>query len=236
MKSDHAYRQTGPTHRQSGFAAPLILSLVLIVALAAGGFLVWQRNQTVPAQSSPTPIIPSTVSSTSAFHASPDVKVTTESQTYTNQNFNFRLEYPKSLVLDTTHENSYPGQSFVYLFTKTKYEEERSLKGQGRSNSPVGMVEIAAFGNIKENSSLDWAKNNTAHSNFGDKTGEQKSFKIDTHEAIRYTTHSAEFGTLTDTIIIFDDKQKSIIALYAVQSSGLTSSLDQILSTFKFLD
>jgi hypothetical protein len=214
--------------RQKGFAPVLIIAIIAaLVGIGFWGYKAGILNISLPQKqsetvsTSPTPTIgPTTGSPTPSSVSTP----TTEWKTYTSTRFSITFSYPAKYVLDNTYENTYPDQGFIHLYTQEGYEQVKAKEPRGGPAS----IGIGVYSNPQRLSALEWAKLNTAQSNFN---GSYTTEKIAGEDAIAYTFEGMVLGVvrvLAHGNYIYD---------FTVGGGGpeMTEDFKLVLSTVKFM-
>ncbi|MFA6992205.1 MAG: hypothetical protein WC269_02905 [Candidatus Gracilibacteria bacterium] len=134
---------------------------------------------------------------------------------YESSRFAFTFSYPYNYTLDNSFENTYEDQGFIHLYSNLV--DKSSL------------IEFSAYKNPNELSILEWAKSDTAHSNFSDNYNE---ITVNGKSAISYSWA----GMVGGDTILFKNKDFIISAnvLYTEPNEKIRDDFSEIIKTIKF--
>lgn len=146
---------------------------------------------------------------------------------YKSQKWAFEFQYPSDYVLDTSYENEYSDQGHIQLYEKSTYEAiqgEKIIEG-------ASLIELSIYNNSEKLSALEWAKKDTAHSNFN---GKHKTVQVNNRSAMSYSWAGLVEG---DTILLTSDNKNYVYVftvMYGGEESEIRKSFLRILETIKF--
>lgn len=206
--------------------------ILLAIAISCGVYIVILRNQINTANSTQnsklgiTPV-PTIMVPTGTPVPTPSTPATgannTEWQTYQSKRFSIQFRYPSKYVLENEYENTYPDQGFIHLYTQEGYELVKSKAPRGGPD----FIQVGAYSNPKNLTPIEWAKSDTAHSNF---TGQYETINIAGENGLSYTFEGMGSG---DTRVIAHNGY--IYTFDVMGDSTMRDDFKRILSTVAFI-
>lgn len=146
-------------------------------------------------------------------------------KTYESTKYLFSFKYPSKFHLDNQYETKYTDQGHIILMSEADYNAMVRMKpGEGRGGGSV--IGLSAFANPQHLSTLEWAKQNTANSNF---TDQYETTNVGGGEPAM-TYQWSGMGTGTTFLTSKGDY------VYAFSTHGYEADLQQIVTTIKFTE
>jgi hypothetical protein len=158
------------------------------------------------------------------FSACPEESIA-DWKVYQSKRFSIQFSYPEKYILDNSFENTYSDQGFIHLYTQEGYELVKSQAGIGGPD----FIQIGAYGNSKKLTALEWAKFDTAHSNF---SGEYEAVNIAGENGLSYTFEG--MGGLGDVRVIAHNGY--IYTFDIMGEAAMQADFKRILDTVKFIE
>ncbi|MFA4880380.1 MAG: hypothetical protein WC650_02045 [Candidatus Doudnabacteria bacterium] len=196
----------------------VVISVIAITLIVGGGIYLWQNSKLKSAKNN------------LQLKQNEPSSVTADKEgwsSYQSQKWNFQFQYPSNYVLDTTYENKYADQGHLHLYDTPIYEAIK--KGEIIEGAPL--IEFSAYNNPDKLSALQWAKKDTARSNFSE---EYKTTQVDNRDAMSYSWTGLGGG---DTILLTSDDLEYIYSfhvLYMNENEKIRNDFLQIVKTIKF--
>ncbi|MBP9872223.1 MAG: hypothetical protein KBC53_12160, partial [Nitrosomonas sp.] len=147
---------------------------------------------------------------------------------YESQSLGISFSYPAEYVVDVFSQDRSANRDSIKLYDQSTYR----AKQNGQNVALAANIGFWIIDNPEKLSALDWAKQNTDHSNF---KGKYKTLQIDSREAISYAWYGLGGG---DRVLLVSDDRKSIYSfeVYFMDiNEQIRNDFVDIVQTIKFL-